>query len=141
MSFDPAKTEAAAWQIALQGLITERMQMPFAWGSHDCCLWAADAVLAQTGIDPAANERGTYFDVDGAARLLRELGGLSEVGRRAGPEIPPLMAQFGDIGLMQIDGRQMLGVCAGQVWLAPGIERMSAAPLESAVQAWRVNRG
>ena len=31
---------------------------PFKRGSHDCCMWAADVVVALTGIDYAEDFRG-----------------------------------------------------------------------------------
>lgn len=141
MAFDPAEVKAPDWRLRLQTLIDQRMLMPFAWGLHDCCLWAADAVLAQTGVDPAAAERGTYADAAGAARLVRDLGGLEAIAGRAGPAIPPLMATLGDIGLVTLEDREALAVCAGQVWLAPGSSAMAAIPLQKANRAWRVARG
>ena len=55
-----ADLQPCAWRQQLDALIASRMAAPFAWGAHDCCLFAADAVLAQTGEDPAAEFRGTY---------------------------------------------------------------------------------
>ncbi len=38
------------WPRRLSDLVAERHGAAFAWGSRDCCLWAADAVLALTEI-------------------------------------------------------------------------------------------
>jgi hypothetical protein len=114
------------------------MAAPFAWGTHDCCLFAADAVLAQTGVDPAAEFRGMYVDARGAVALLTDLGGLQAVAARAGESIPALCAQVGDIGLVEHEGRELLAVCAGPVWLVPAEQGLTALPIDSATSAWRV---
>jgi len=62
------------WEDRLNALIEERMNAPFEWGLHDCALWGADAVLAQTGEDHGAAFRGKYEDAEGAALALREFG-------------------------------------------------------------------
>jgi hypothetical protein len=63
------------WEDRLNALIAERMFAPFVFGAHDCCLWGADAVHAQTGEDHGAAFRGKYDDADGAAAALRQFGG------------------------------------------------------------------
>lgn len=131
-------TQACAWRQRLDALIAARMATPFAWGTHDCCLFAADAVLAQTGEDPAAEFRGTYSDAASALGLLQDLGGLPAVAARAGDPIPPLCARVGDIGLVEYEGRASLAVCAGPVWLVPAEQGLAALPIDCAIAAWRV---
>jgi hypothetical protein len=133
-----ADLQPCAWRQQLDALIASRMAAPFAWGAHDCCLFAADAVLAQTGEDPAAEFRVTYADAREALELLTELGGLSAVAARAGDPIAALCAQVGDIGLVEHDGRELLAVCAGPVWLVPAEQGLAALPIDSATSAWRV---
>ena len=133
-----ADLQLCAWRQQLHALIAARMAAPFDWGTHDCCLFAADAVLAQTGEDPAAEFRGTYADAREAMELLTELGGLSAVAARAGEFIPALCAQVGDIGLVEHEGRELLAVCAGPVWLVPAEQGLAALPIDSATSAWRV---
>jgi len=76
----------------------------FAWGRHDCMLFAADWAKALTGVDPAAGWRGTYLDETEARAVLSAAGGpeaqmhraLKRCGWRrigAGPAAP------GDIAL------------------------------------------
>lgn len=138
---DPTAAAVAPWRAAFEALVRARMATPFAWGSHDCCLWAADAVRAQTGVDPAKPWRGTYSTARGARDLVQQLGGLPAIGALAGPAVPPLTAQAGDIGLVQHEGRDLLAVCAGPLWLAPAAAGLAALPLSEAVAAWRVRRG
>jgi len=138
MSHDPTHTELCIWRGCLDALIASRMATPFAWGMHDCCLFAADAVLAQTGEDPAAEFRGTYASAAEALALLRDLGGLSALASRAGEPVAALCAQVGDIGLVTHEGRELLGLCAGPVWLVPAEQGLAALPIDSASVAWRV---
>ena len=126
---------------ALDALIAERRLMPFARGTNDCCMFAADAVLAMTGRDLAADWRGTYSDDRGALRLIQQLGGLAEIGAMAGDPIPPLCADVGDVGLVEVEGVEALAVCVGAVWLAPMAQGLGAARLEDARMAWRPRHG
>lgn len=125
---------------ALAGLIAQRLRQPFVWGVHDCCLWAADAVQAQTGRDPAAGLRGTYRSALGAARLVRRLGGLSAIAARGGEPIAPALAVAGDVGLVMMAGRPRLVVCGGGLWLAAAVDGLAALPWAAPVAAWRVAR-
>jgi len=141
MSHDAAADlPACAWRDRLDALIASRMATPFAWGTHDCCLFAADAVLAQTGADPAADLRGTYTDARQALALLKSLGGLAAVAGRGGQPVPALCAQVGDIGLVEHEGRELLAVCAGPLWLAPAEQGLAALPLEASRSTWRVGK-
>jgi len=50
---------------------------PFVWGECDCCLFAADWVLARTGQDPAAGWRGRYDTKARASQIAHRAGGLA----------------------------------------------------------------
>jgi hypothetical protein len=140
MHHDASLTTPSAWRTALDALVAARMTQPFEWGRQDCCLWAADCVQATTGIDHAADVRGSYSSAAGALRVLAELGGIEAVAARAGEPIPPLAAGVGDIGLIVLDDRALLAVCLGAVWLAPTARGLAAHALPEATQAWRVAR-
>lgn len=131
---DPARA-------ALDALIDERRSRPFARGTNDCCMFAADAVRAMTGHDLAAQWRGTYNDDRGALRLIQRLGGMEKIGALAGDPIPPLCADVGDVGLVVVEGVEALAVCVGAVWLAPIARGLGAARLQDARKAWRPRRG
>lgn len=132
-------TRLRDWQSRLQACLAERWAQPFAWGAQDCALFAADCADACTGVDPAADLRGTYSDAAGAARVVAELGGLAAIAAaRMGPEIAPALAQPGDIGLVLNDGRECLAVCTGGMWHAPGAAGLCALPMAQAQRAWRL---
>lgn len=129
----------ATRQDALEALIAARMATPFAWGTHDCCLWAADAVWAQTGTDHAAEFRGTYETAAGALRALEDAGGLAQLGARAGEPVAPLLAHIGDVGLIAMpDGAEVLGVCAGPVWLVAAATGLGVVAFDACRAAWKV---
>ena len=127
------------WPGRFAELVESARARPFEWGSHDCCLWGADSVLALTGNDLAAQWRGTYSDALSAARLLKQLGGLEALAATAGPEMPPSFAAQGDVGLVEAnaeDGSLSIAVCAGHSWLVVGESGLLSFP--TAVRAWRV---
>lgn len=126
------------WQARLGVLIEERKVAPFEWGSNDCCLWVADAVLAMTGIDPAHDIRGAYKTARGAASALRMHGGLAGAGERCGTPIPPLCAAAGDVGIVNDGESDLLAVCNGDVWLAVAKNGLGMMSLSAARKAWRV---
>lgn len=126
------------WQSALHACVSTRLHKPFAWGSQDCCLFAADCVFAVTGIDPAADLRGTYATEREAARVLQKHGGVAELAfQRIGPVVRTDQAQPGDVGVTQQEGRATLAVCMGAHWLAPGAQGLVHVPPERVARAWR----
>lgn len=127
------------WPDRLAALFAARAAEPFAWGRHDCCLFAADAVLAVTGHDPAADLRGAYTTAAGAARVLEPFGGVAGVAiARAGRVVPVALAQPGDVGLSHQDpARPTLAVWGGGAWHAAGAVGVVVVPTETVVRAWR----
>lgn len=129
------------WQPRLAALIAQRMQHPLVWGRHDCCLFAADAVLAVTGADVAVDLRGTYSTAEGADQLLQRLGGLAELCiERLGPVIRTALAAPGDVGIAQVAGVRGLVVCGGAHWLAVGPHSLQPLPSDIVLRAWRCTR-
>lgn len=127
------------WQIRYADLCRARRAAPFAWGAHDCCLWAADVVEALRGVDYAAAWRGKYDNAAGAAHLVAELGGVRGIAVSAlGAAISTRMAGVGDLVLIDQDGREMLGVCNGVEALVVGPAGLEPVGMQAALAAWRV---
>jgi hypothetical protein len=123
------------WPARMRALIAERLHAPFRWGVNDCALFAADAVIAQCGIDPAEDLRG--LNARKAVRYVRQHGGLHALATRAlGPAGE--LAGPGDILLMSNAGREVLAVFNGSLALAPGATGLVGMPPSSALAAWRV---
>jgi hypothetical protein len=127
------------WQLRFADLVAARLSAPFAWGQHDCCLWAADVVQAITGIDPAAHLRGQYTDEKSALRLVRSLGGLESIASAAlGAATTARFATVGDVVLITHERITTLAVCNGTSLLAPGAAGLQAVAMPVDCLAWRV---
>lgn len=126
------------WQPRLAALVSQRMRRPLAWGQHDCCLFAADAVLAVTGVDLAADLRGTYTSKAEAQQRLLQLGGLVDICvQRLGPVVRTALAQPGDVGLALVGQVRALAVCGGAHFLAVGGQGLQPLPRDAVLRAWR----
>lgn len=130
------------WFTRLGGLVSSRLDEPFTWGERDCCLWAADAVQAVTGVDQAADLRGTYSTAYGAARVLAQTGGLAALcTQRLGPEVAPVAAQVGDIGLVDEGASGALVVNVGLHWMGQRAHGLGPVVTDKVLRAWRCCHG
>jgi len=130
------------WPEQLAAAVKEAETKPFQWGEHDCCLFAADIVLAMTGEDPAVAFRGRYRTATGAKRALTRYGRGSvpaTVDALFGARHRPQMARRGDLLLAATAQGEAVGVCVGPhgVFAAPaGLTRV---PLADCLCSWRVD--
>ena len=129
----------------LLSAVAARRGTPFEWGENDCALFACDVLLEATGQDFAAPFRGRYKSAVGAARVLKKFsgGGLEataeKIARDEGhAEVAPLMAQRGDMVLVEAEAGPALGVCLGEAAAVAGQEGMIMVPARSWLRAWRV---
>ena len=130
------------WPSVLARFIETRRNMPFAWGTHDCALFAADAVKAITGVDHAALFRGLYDTRDQAEAIVAQYGGLRLfINYILGPEIDPKMAQRGDVALiLDARGQEALAVCIGASFIAPAMGGgLTFFKLQHVLTAWRAD--
>jgi len=123
-----------------------RLPHRFVWGGvggDDCTTFCARWIEAATGIDPAAQFRGTYCDAEGAARLLTTAGGLiqfadSHLGL-ARTDDP----QTGDVGVIvapsALDGefKHIAAIRFGPLWATLSQAGVRARKAEF-VAAWRI---
>jgi len=110
-------TRCNHWPDALSEYIERKRRAPFAWGSNDCCLFAADWILMATGCDLAASFRGQYSSALGAMRMLRPFGnavGIAVSDARLS-EVDNTKAQRGDIVSKHTLKGPALGICLGSV--------------------------
>lgn len=112
---------------------------------NDCMTFCSSWILANHGVDPAAESRGTYSTELGAARLIAKRGGAV-----------PLMAhtleplgfirttdpQTGDVGIIkaisEIDRRpsEMAAIRFGPLWAVLSLAGVRATKVDF-VAAWR----
>ena len=90
------------WPERLIDQIQRHSTIPFEWGKSDCVTFPMDCVSAMTGEDPSRDHRH-YSTPRGAAKALAK-NGFASVGDAFAAhfeEIPPAMAQRGDIGVVE----------------------------------------
>jgi hypothetical protein len=110
---------------------------PFDWGTNDCCLFAANAVLAMTGEDYAKPYRG-YKTAKGALSRLKDIGVAGVATNALGAPKAPLFAQRGDVVSFDAGDGIALGVCIGAKIAAVGQDGLLMLPMNEAIQAWSV---
>ncbi len=104
------------WKARLTAYLTQCARQPYEMGRHDCALFAAGAMEAVCGIDPAAPWRGQYITKAAGLRLVRRAGHADHVAVFAAAleEIAPAFAAAGDIAVVEGEGAQLLGVVQGE---------------------------
>ncbi|GAB3021767.1 DUF6950 family protein [Bowmanella dokdonensis] len=128
------------WELVLANYLNECQAKPFEWGQHDCCLFAANAVLAFTGQDYAAAFRGRYSTELGAARALKRYGAgtlKQTLLRVLGEPVPLLQVSRGDVLLVTVDGRDSAAVFYQGAW-AVSLQGLIPVLMQDVQLAWRV---
>lgn len=132
-----------AWPGLLAEFIQGAEKRPFLWGEFDCCLFAADWVLACTGVDVAIELRGKYKSGTGAARVIKKYGGIErmvdDLLAPYGVIKPPITkARRGDVCLLDTPLGDALGVCCGERIACATFNGVAMASLRSARAVWMI---
>ena len=127
------------WETALSEYINVMRHAPFEYGVNDCCMFAAGAVEAMTGVDAMAEFRGKYDSALSAAKALRDIGNgsLEATIDAKFPEVVISQAKRGDIALFD----DSLGIVSGSfAWFVSddGLERVQRADWQ---KTWSVGHG
>ncbi len=135
------------WHYLLEQEITRASALPFEWGTHDCALFACNAILAMTGDDPAIDFRGIYDSEESANAALEAFagGGLLETAekicaRLAYPETAPAFAGRGDVALCDLPTGNTLGIVSlnGREVLVAAPHGLLRVPFSKIIKAWKV---
>jgi hypothetical protein len=136
------------WPTRLSLFLQAQAHVPFDYGTNDCCLFVADAVLAMTGHDFAADHfRGKYNSEVGAYRVLKKFGGGSVaammdkfVALGYFEEVLPAFAGRGDVVLVVIDGVDSLGIVdlTGIHIIATAPTGSVRLPIALATRGWKL---
>ena len=124
------------WQTRLHRYLCEMRSREMRPGQHDCCLFGAGAIAAQTGIDLAAPYRGRYTTFAGGRRVLRRDGYADHVALIAAhlPEAHVSRAAPGDIAIVPTEDGPAVGIVQGTVVYvlarAGGIGMVPMAPVQ-----------
>ncbi|MBB5684286.1 DUF6950 family protein [Sphingobium boeckii] len=122
------------WERALADYLRAMESVVFSFGEADCALFAAGAVLAMTGNDPAKAFRGRYKSHASAVRALRQIGAgdLESTIDSLFEVKPPAFAQRGDL----VWEGESVGVCIGADALFVGEEEGRSGLVRIARAAW-----
>lgn len=134
-------TKLPDWRARLDLFVGASTRRPFEWGVHDCALFAAEGVDAQTGSDFAAEFRGRYSTFEEGLKLIQEAGYDDHVALAAASliEIPPAFARIGDVAAVEFGTTDLtLMIVAGHRLIGPMPGMRGSVPLTSAVRAFAV---
>lgn len=125
---------------ALVALLDARMRAPLAWGRNDHVVLAADAARACAGVRLRRAFGCRWTTADAAARAIARRGGLAAVLDAHLTPVPPAMAQRGDLGLVRIDGAEVLAIVEGHLLATPGAHGLARLPRAALAAAWSLDR-
>lgn len=127
------------WPRRLNAYIEAARFTPFAWGSHDCCVFCDDAVMAMTGESRMAELRGAYTSARAAAGLIKRAGGLLAITSKYLGEPSMICARRGDVVLFESLGHgPALGICIGPQFAAAGPDGVTFGDISAAQASWRI---
>lgn len=128
------------WRPRLQAYLASAARKPFAYGIHDCALFAFGAVQAMTGLDMARGFRG-YRTLAGAIKRLRKAGLADQFALvdRHLREIPVAFASVGDLAVVPGDDGDAFGVVQGEYIHVLTRAGLASVPLLAAKRAYEVN--
>lgn len=133
----------------LNVFLRARARTPFAWGTHDCCIFPADAIRAFTGVDIAVDFRGKYTDEASAMALIKIVTGGSTVADAAAwcaqkhglvEHEFPKKAKRGDLVVMQNGPNLVAGVVHlnGRHLVTAGEEKLLVLPITAVKRSWAI---
>lgn len=128
------------WEKRLKAAIEKHMALPSAYGVSDCYLIADDAVEAVTGKTMYGTEARRYKTPAGAGKQLRKRGfeTVEDAFRARFAEVPPTLAQRGDIGVVESDGEICGGVFTALGFAVRDTKRVRFLPASAVKAAFRV---
>lgn len=133
------------WEVRLDALIMDYYYKPFVWGENDCFAFSHDVLKAVSGVDVIAPYRGNYNDAATAQALLDQYaGGKYEASFS---DLQPVenvsFAQRGDIGIIEIDGKEYCGAVSmnGRSFLLRleegGVRALPLRAFKNKIRLWR----
>lgn len=128
------------WKQRLDAYVELNRNAPFDWKTQNCSTFAAGWVTECTRRVIEVPVTKTAL---AACKAMKSIGGLfADACRQLGDSIPGLMAQSGDVVLLNVvyegESRKAFGVCLGSVIAAQGVEGLVMLQITEAESAWRV---
>lgn len=144
MARAPSTRRRPDWPERLDAVIDAARDQPFAWGRHDCIIFAAACIRAMTDADPLA-DLPTWDDRRRAAAVIRGAGkgGLvaaitHTIAPHGWPTITPALAGRGDLVIVRGRQGRFAAIGIGSQVAAPGPNGLALAPMAQAFAAWRI---
>lgn len=128
------------WRSRLNAYFLDMKREPLTYGISDCALFAAGAVQAMTGEDPAVAFRGRYTTLRGGLRVLRMAGYRDHIDLTTHllPEVHPAFAGDGDVASVDTTEGMALGIFSGEVVYVLAPVGLGVRPRTEASKAWKV---
>lgn len=135
----PYRVRRPDWPVLLNEWVESSRSKPFEWYAWDCCSAAAAWVQQCTGTDVFEQYAGRYVTAQVANRIIKKAGGLKPLVEAAlGDDVGAAFAGRGDVVLVDIEGRESLAVCLGNVAAGPGKDGLVFIGRGAWQCAWRV---
>lgn len=133
-------TRVLGWEEALVAAIEKHGKQPIVFGVSDCALLPADCILAITGADPFAAFRD-YTTEAGGAKLMLKAGfpDLPSLFASVLTEVPPALAQRGDVGFVLRNGAYSGGVVTSFGFASKGQNGVVYEPITAVARAFKVD--
>ncbi len=120
------------WRMRLHEYLADEAARKFEWGVSDCAIFAAGAIKAMTGHDPAAQWRGRYKSMADGLRLIRKHGHKDHVAA-ARAFLKTGRHRVGDIAVIEgDDAMPALGVVLGAAIAVKSPEGLGIIPVSEA---------
>jgi len=129
------------WMSRLMNSVETAKLLPFQYGVHDCCLWAAHCVdaMCDTTLAKDIKERINYNSEESANAAIESAGGLlALVTEFLGKPERAVWAASGDVVLARDEGREIVGIVIGHSIIVPTKTGLMPLPYGDAVVCWRI---
>lgn len=131
------------WMARLQDAVDTAHVLPFSYGLHDCCTFAAHCVDSMCGTELVSRMQRDhpYRTEEDAYEHIAASGGLRNLVTQylGEPMHNVLLAQPGDIALtLNHDSREIVGVIIGHNVVVPGSSGLVSYTTGGIMAAWRV---
>ena len=130
-------------QTKVHDFLKDSAHAAFRWGVHDCGLFAANCYRHVHGFDLMHGLRTRYRSPQGAAKLLKEMGGYiklaeSRFEKHGIVRVDRRMATTGAIGFVkQPKLGWTAGIFDGRDWLFAGMDGLTRYPAKMVERAYQ----
>jgi len=129
------------WMLQLSQAFETAKVLPFQYGLHDCCLWAAHCVdaMCDTEFTQGILDRFKYADEETADAILESGGGLlALITEFLGKPERAVWASPGDVVLARDGEQTIVGIVVGHSIIVPTKMGLMPLPYGNAIVCWRI---